>query len=329
VPPRVRFGVNLNFAKYVYSRRRAIEIVRERLGLRHAETVADNDFGALFYERSPEAFRSFHYDLADHAKSVGVQLVGAFTVYREAGAIAHEHPEIRESAYVVGLSLLEQAACYGARYVGASLFTMDKDSAEDPERYQALYDAAIATWKRWMVDARRLGVPYLSIEMAAAFREGCSTIDDTRSTLDLLRDYHENNPDTTVPVALCYDTGHGISPSESQDDRNRDFRAWFRAFGDCLRNLHLKNTDPEFLETWHFDRSDGIIHVRDVFESLRDSVDVDEVFVHLEVPGKRGRDVGEERAIEAHRRSIEQIHAALESVGYRLDDESGAWEHAD
>lgn len=325
MPPKIRFGVNLNFAKYVYGRRRALEILRERLGIRDAEMVADNDFGAVFYTHSPEAFREYHYDIADHARSLGVRITGVFTVYRETGAIAHDNPGVRESAYGVGLSLLEQAACYGARYWGASLFTMDKEAAEDPERFQAQFDAAIDTWKRWMVDARRLGVPYLAIEMAATFREGCSTIDDTRATLRLLEDYHEKNPDTTAPVSLCYDTGHGISPSESPRDEDRDYRAWLREFAGDITNVHLKNTDPEFLETWHFGGKDGIIDARDVLRTLRDTSGAEEVFLHLEVPGKRGRDIGEERSIAGHRRSIEQVRGILSELGYREDEATGDW----
>ena len=49
MPPKIVFGVNLNFAKYVYGRKRVLEVVRRRLGLCHVEMVADNDFGAVFY----------------------------------------------------------------------------------------------------------------------------------------------------------------------------------------------------------------------------------------------------------------------------------------
>ena len=54
--PKIFFGVNLNFAKYVYGRKRSIEVARRQLGVRHNEMVADNDFGPVFYQRSPEAF---------------------------------------------------------------------------------------------------------------------------------------------------------------------------------------------------------------------------------------------------------------------------------
>ena len=323
--PRIHFGVNLNFAKYVYGRKRALEIVRRKLGLRCAEMVCDNDFGAAFYLQSPEAYRDYHYEIADHAEVEGVRIAGVFTVYRETGAIANHNPDVRESSYTVGLSLIEQARCYGAGYVGMALFTMNKEAAEDPERYQAQFDAAVGCWKRWMGDARRLGVPRLLIETAAAYREGCSTIHDTRATLHALTEFHEKNPDTTVPVGLCYDTGHGISPSENRDDANRDFREWLGAFSGSVHAIHLKNTDPEFIETWHLDRKEGIIRPRELLEVVRDTLTLPEVCILLEVPGKRGRDIGEERALADHVRSIEIVSEALKSLGYTQDPGDQAW----
>jgi hypothetical protein len=323
--PKILFGVNLNFAKYVYGRKRSIEVVRRQLGLRHVEMVADNDFGAIFYLRSPEAFRLHHWAVADHARSQGVRIVGLHTVYRDTGAIANSHPEIRESAYHVGLALLEQAACYGAGHVGAALFTMNREEAEDPERYQASFFTSLGVWKRWMADARRLGLRRLLIETAAAYREGCSTIEETRATLSLLDEHHAENPGTTVPVQICYDTGHGISVAESRDDANRDFRAWFEAFPDRIQQLHLKNTDTDFIETTHFKGEGGIIDPREVLEGVRDTLTLPEVHIFLEVPGKRGREVGELRAIQDHIESVERIQKALDDLGYRQDPADFSW----
>ncbi|MEM7231161.1 MAG: TIM barrel protein [Planctomycetota bacterium] len=326
---KIHIGVNLSFAKYVYGRKRALQIARRRLGLTCAEMVADNDFGGAFYVSSPEAFRRYHYEIADHARSVGIQIPGVFTVYRETGAIADAHPDIRESAYQIGVSLLEQAACYGAKYVGAALFTMNRETAEDPERFQAQFLAAIEMWKRWMGDARRIGVPLLLIEMAAAYREGCSTIDDTAGTLREFAEFHEKNPDTTVPVGLCYDTGHGISPTENRDDANRDFREWFRSFPDSIHTIHLKNTDPQFLETWHLQHEEGIINIREVVEAIRDTLTVPELFLQLEVPGKRGREIGEENALEDHLNSLEYLRSVLRDCGYVEEPEVRTWTHPD
>jgi sugar phosphate isomerase/epimerase len=291
--------------------------------------VADNDFGPALYLRAPEAFRSYHYSVADHAIALGVRIGSVFTVYRDTGAIAHTVPEVRESAFHVGLSLLEQAGCYGARYAGASLFTMSREEAEDPERYQSTFYQCQDLWKRWMTAARPLGLQRLLVETASAYREGCCTIEETRSTLAVLDEYHQKNPDNTVPIGLCYDTGHGISRGEERDEANRDFRAWFAAFPDKICAIHLKNTDRDFLETWHLRHEGGIIDVVEVLRAARDTLQAPDVIVNLEVPGKRGREIGERLAIEEHVESIRAVREALQALGYREDPEDLAWTPAE
>lgn len=320
MPPRIQFGLNLNFAKYVYSPRRALEVAKE-LGVRHVEMVSDIDFGPALFLRSPEAFRSHHRDAAAAAREVDIQISSVLTTYRDSGAIGSPNPEIRESARVVGRSILEQAACYGAETAGISFFTANRDEVEEPESFDRAYAAALEIWKGWMADAKRLGLERLLIEMAAARREACSTIEDTRRTLETLAAHHRAHPDTTVPVGLCYDTGHGISPEESPDDDDRDFRAWLRAFPRETREIHLKNTDSEFLATWHFTEAverggRGIIQPVEVLRCVKETLTVPVVLIVLEIPGKRGRQIGEEQAIEEHRQSIRKTVDALRQVGY-------------
>ncbi len=323
MPPRIRLGINLNFAKFVYGRRRAIDVVRDELGLRTVEAVPDIDFGPMLFQTSPEVFRRFHRDVAAHARDRGVDIASVLTFYRDCGAIAHHRHQVREAAYRVGLSILEMAACYGARYCSASLFTMDKERADDPEQFQSLFDSAISIWRRWMSDAKRLGIGSMLIEMASTFREGFSTIEDSRLTLELLDAHHWRNADTTVPVGICYDTGHGISEDESADPRDRDFQAWFEAFPGRIHEIHLKNTDSEFQDTFHFGDDRGIIDLDRLVRAIRDTLTVPELLLMLEVPGKRGREIGERRAIEDHRRSIALVNEALARNGY--GESEGAW----
>jgi sugar phosphate isomerase/epimerase len=326
VAPRIRFGVNLNFAKFVYGPRRALELVRDQFGLHHVEMVPDIDFGPVFFQAAPEAFRAHHWSVADHARKVGVSIESVLTFYRDTGAIADAQPAIRESAYRVGLSVLEQAACYRARFASAELFTIHREDAEDPELFQDHYDTSLETWKRWLTDARKLGLEGMLIETAAAYREGCSTIEEARATLEILDRFHRENPTTTVPVGLCYDTGHGVSEEESRDPRDRDFRAWFDAFPDRILEIHLKNTDPLFLETFHFDGApEGIIDPSEVVRAIRDRLTAPRVLLFLEVPGKRGREIGERQSLEGHARSIAAVRKALQENGYAEDPADRSW----
>ena len=202
---------------------------------------------------------------------------------------------------------------------------MNREDSEDPDLYGELFDEGMAIWMRWMEDAHKLGVPRLVVEMAAAHREGCSSIPETRRTLDLLAEHHASNPATTSPVLLCYDTGHGISPAESPDDRDRDYAAWLEAFPQATYELHLKQTDSEFLATGHFEEGAGFIDPLEVLRVVRDKVTSPEVYMFLETPGKRGRTLGEDQNIEDHKVSISVIEAALGKLGYEQDDQDGGW----
>lgn len=327
MPPRIHLGVNLNFAKYVYGRRRALDIVREVFGLHHVEMVPDIDFGPAFYLRSPGAFRAHHREVGEHARRIGVSIVGILTFYRDNVAIAHPDPEIRRSAETVMESEAEQAACYEARFCSASFAAMHREDYENPERRGRLFREATDAWKRWMMACRSSGIERVLIETAGALREGCSTIEQTRRTLAELDRAYEADPGRYAPVGLCYDTGHGVSPEEG-DDRERDFRAWFSAFPDRINEIHLKDTDPEFLSTWPFTgpgKGRGIIALVEVIRAVREMLTVPEVYLFLETPGKRGRSVGEDRAIEDHRISILAIQEALRLNGYRQERPDAAW----
>jgi sugar phosphate isomerase/epimerase len=323
LPPTIHLGVNLNFAKYVYGPKRAIDVAKDIFGVDVVEAVPDNDFGPMLYQSEPQAFRRYHREVAAHARDRGVRVASVLTVYRDTGAIVHPDEAVRESAYRVGLAMLEMAACYGARYASSSLFTMNRELAEDAERFRTLAAAGLAIWKRWLEDARRLGIETMLIEMAATRREGFSTLPDGRETLAFFDAWRRARPDQAADVGICYDTGHGISEEESPDPRDRDFRAWFDAFPERIHEIHLKDTDPLFLETFHFGSGDGTIDPRALLCAIRERLRVPEVYLYLEVPGKRGRDIGERRAIEGHVRSLTLLRAAIAEAGYR--EAGGAW----
>ncbi len=325
MPPKICFGVNLNFAKFVYGPKRAMEIVRDKFGLRRVEAVPDIDFGPVFYLQSPESYRNHHWDIADHASRLGMKIESVLTFYRDMGAIAHPNATIRESAYRIGLAMHEMASCYKARYSSASPFTMNREFAEDPERFQSLFDASVRVWKRWMEDASRLHLEKLLLETSSTYREGCSTLEDSQVMLDILDKHHDENPGTTVPVGLCYDTGHGISEIESPIAGDRDFRCWFDAFRDRIHEIHLKDTDPLFQETFHFGEERGIIDPDEIVVAIRDRLTVPDVLLFIEVPGKRGREIGERVNIEGHQRTISIFREAFQRAGYREIEEESAW----
>ncbi|MBN1417868.1 MAG: sugar phosphate isomerase/epimerase [Planctomycetes bacterium] len=325
-PPRIILGVNLTFAKFVYGRKRALDVARDDLDTIHVEMVPDIDFGPALFLEDPDAFRRIHGEVAAHARAIGVSIDTVLTFYRDPGAIAHPDPAVRLAAWRAMESISAMAGIYGARYASAAFGTMHREDHDDPRRREALWNEATGIWERWMQRARAEGLERVLVETGAALREECATIAQTRAVLARLEEIHARHPETTCPTGLVYDTGHGVSREESDDDDDRDFLAWFRAFPEAIREIHLKDTDPEFLETWPFTyASRGIIDPRRVVRGIRDALRAPEIYLMLEIPGKRGREIGERRAIEDLRASIAAVRDALGAEGYREDPRDRTW----
>ncbi|MDQ2730524.1 MAG: sugar phosphate isomerase/epimerase [Armatimonadota bacterium] len=321
----IHFGTNLGFAKYVWGPEAVLDIARERLGLKAVELVTDNDFGPAFHLIDREAFVRHHGAVGHYARSKNMRISSVFTFYRDGGAVAHPDPAIRAAAQQALYSLADEAAAVGAPYACASFMTALRDDFDRDPR--ACQDRAFHAWAEWMTYARIAGLQGLLVEMSAQAREDFATIEQTRSTLKRLQDYHQAHPDTTAPVELCYDVGHGMALEESPDKSDRDFRAWFRAFPMSIREVHLKNTDIDFLATWPFTpayEKTGIVQPQEIIAAVRDILE-GEVYLMLEIAGKRGREAGERQILEDLTISVDVWKRALQAEGYR-ERADGAWE---
>ena len=323
----IHFGINLGFAKYVSGTQAALEFVRRDLDLRVVEAVTDNDFGPALFLLDSGAFHARHRAAGQKARDLGLRIPTVFTFYRDGGAVAHPDPAVRFAARTVLSSLAHQAQAMGAQYACAALMTADRDHfAANPDACTA---QAFGAWRSWMEEALAIGLAGLVLEMSAQAREDCATVAQTRSTLDRLRQHHEANPETTVPVHLCYDLGHGISPAEAPADAERDYRAWFRAFSGEILEVHVKNTDARFLATWPFTsefEGRGIIDPDQVVAAVRDLLERD-VLLMLEIAGKRGREIGEQAILKDLAETVVRWKRALRSARYQ-EREDGAWELA-
>lgn len=320
----IHFGTNLGFAKYVWGPEAALDIARERLGLKMVELVADNDFGPALHLIDRQAFLRHHSAVGQYARSNNMSISSVFTFYRDGGAVAHPNPAIQAAALQALYSLADQAAAAGAPYACAALMTANQDDFQ--REPGACQDRAYDAWTQWMTYAHAAGLRGLLVEMSAQAREDCDSIAQTRSTLKYLQDYHEAHPDTTMPVELCYDLGHGLALEEAPDEAERNFRHWFSAFPTSLREIHLKNTDANFLSTWPFTpayEKAGIIHPREVVAAVRDILQ-GEVYLMLEIAGKRGREMGERQILDDLKVSVDVWKDALQEEGYR-ERTDGAW----
>ena len=323
---KIYLGVNLNFAKYVYGHRRALDLARNEIGAYYVEMVPDIDYGPAFFATSPERFRAYYREVGGYAKKISVRIPTMLTFYRDNVSVAHSIPEIREHAFTSMRAMAAQGGCLGCDVVGASFGTILAEDMED--KREECIEAGVNYWQRWLKLLHEEGVGKASLETMSTLREPPATIAAAKRLLGRLKEYHRENPSTTCVPALCYDTGHGAAEPERDSGDDVSFAAWFKAFPTDIVHIHLKNTGRQFLETWPFTdeyRDVGIIDPQDVVHAIRSHLRAEEIYVMVEVPGKRGRLIGELESIRANRVSFENIKRALRDEGFQENPQDHTW----
>lgn len=325
-PQKIYLGVNLNFAKYVYGHKRALDLVRNEIGAYYAEMVPDTDYGPVFFATSPDRFRAFYTEAAEYADRIGVRILTLLTFQRDNASVTHSNPEIREHAFTAMRAMAAQAGCLRCDAVGASFGTILVEDMEG--KREECFEAGIRYWRWWLEILHEEGVEKANVEIMSTLREPPATIASAKEMLARLKGYHEQNASTTCTPACCYDVGHGATESERDSDDDIKFEAWFKAFPTDIVHIHLKNTDPLFLNTWPFTgeyRNSGIINLQEVVSAIRDHLRAEKLYLMIEVPGKRGRLIGELESIRANRLSFENARKALSDEGFREDPQDHTW----
>jgi len=325
MPQKIYLGVNLNFAKYVYGHKRALEVARNEIGAYYVEMVPDIDYGPVFFTVSPDRFRAYHTEVAEHARKIGLHILTMLTFYRDNVSVTHSNPEIREHAFTAMRAMAAEAGCLGCSVVGASFGTI---LVEDLDRREECIETGIRYWQRWLELLRGEGVEKATLETMSTLREPPATIASAKKLLARLKGYHQQNPSTTCAPALCYDVGHGATESERDSEDDVKFAEWFKAFPTDIVHIHLKNTDPQFLETWPFTdeyRDKGIIDLHEVVGAIRDYLRAEKIYVMVEIPGKRGRLIGERESLRVNRISFENAKKALLEEGFRENPQDHTW----
>ncbi|HOX38871.1 MAG TPA: TIM barrel protein [Candidatus Brocadiia bacterium] len=326
--PKIFVGVNLNFSKFVYGHKRTLEVVRNEIGVKHVEAVPDMDFGTVFFARKPDKFRAFHEEIAEHANKLGIKIASVLTFYRDNGYICHPDADVRENAYLTMQAMAVQGAAYGAKLVGPVLNCILKEDFEDRSRRAECMEQTWEAWERWLPELGALGVPGATVEQLSTLREPPSTIPQCRQVMDcLMRIYRKSGGKAARPW-LCYDLGHGVTDDEKESDGDGSFAAWFKAFPDQIREIHVKNTDSQFMAAWPFSPEydkKGIIDLNKVAAAIRDYLTGDELYAFVEYPGKRGRIIGEEDALAKNADSVRAFCKALAGAGFVENPADASW----
>jgi sugar phosphate isomerase/epimerase len=324
---KIYVGLNLNFAKFVYGHKKALEIARGEVGVNFVEIVPDMDYGVAFFLRKPDGFRKYYREVGRYADKIGVRIISMLTFYRDNVSICNPDSDVSQSAYVTMRMMAAQSGSCGCKLMGASLCTVHKEEMGDPRRYEELRNQALEYWKQWLVLAKEEGIEYVTLETMSTPREPPCTINEAKQILGCLRDFYDRNTNASMPV-LCYDLGHGVSASEKDVPGDDDFAEWFKAFPHDIFEIHVKNTDSLFLSTWPFTREyreKGIIDLGRVVEAVKKYLRVPELYMIVEIPGKRGRSAGEDEALMGNRCTVELLHECLRSHGYSYNPAEKCW----
>lgn len=326
---KIYLGINLNFAKYVYGHERALDLARNEIGAYYVEMVPDIDYGPVFFATSPDRFRTYHMEVARYADKIGVRIPTMLTFYRDNASVTHSNPEVREHAFTAMRAMAVQGGCLRCDLVGASVGTILVEDFE--EKRDECVAAGIEYWHRWLKLLHVEGVEKATLETMSTLREPPATIASAKELFARLEECHHQNPSTTCAPALCYDVGHGAAEPERDSDDDINFTAWFMAFPNDIVHIHLKNTDPQFLETWPFTdeyRDRGIIDLHEIVRAIRDHLGSEKLYVMVEVPGKRGRLIGERESIRVNKLSFENVKKAFRDEGFRENPQDHTWSPA-
>ncbi len=325
------FGVNVNFGNFVYSPQETLRIAREELGFCHAEMVSDIATNVPLFISDRQEFEKFHLQIGEYAHKIGIKIATTFNFYRDNYSLTHSSAQFREVGLNTLKAILLQAECYRkaghpTKYAGASFGSLYKEDYLNKELRKQLLRYGMDAWKELMQEGARIGLSGLTVEHMSTLREPPATIEQAVEMLGEFNQYHRLNPDSTVPVFLIYDTGHGVSETEgSQSDRR--FSDWFKTFPADIVEIHLKNTDQDFQSTWPFTkkyRKEGIIDEFALIEAARDYLQGPELYLILEMGGKKGREIGEKATLTNILESAENVRKALDKAGYRQSKE-GIW----
>ena len=250
----------------------------------------------------------FHW-LRQKAADYDISITSVFTSHRELGGFFRDEPGWMDATQKNYRRLIDIGALLGTSSVGSNVGAALRDRMETKDKGIRLY---MEQMKGLMGYARERGITTLCLEPMSSLAEPPTLPEEIDYMLRELNEHHRKHPDTTARFGLCFDIAHGYA------DRNGVVRfnglQLLEASLPYLHEIHLKNTDSLFRETFGFSREErryGTIRVeefRDLLIRRNDEIPVDEIVGYLEFDGlKRGRDYSDHLLGDALRESLRYL----------------------
>lgn len=249
---------------------------------------------------------TYFIQLKREAEDFNVDILSLFTAHRELGGFFRKEECFHHVARRNYERLIEIGALVGAESVGSNPGAILRDELDLKEQGIEYF---ISQLKELMHYAFQCGVPILTVEPMSCSAEPPSTPSEIHAMASELEDYHIAHPDHTALVRFCADVSHGYTDKKKlvKWDTYRILNASLP----YLHELHLKNTDAQYIDSFGFTKEElnnGIIRGEEVQRFLLDhasALPTKHLIGYLELPGpKLGRDSTDEMLESQLRESI-------------------------
>ena len=256
----VKLGINCGFAINRYTEPKEwTRIVREELGLKHVQFVADLLNPFLPKEYIEEQVVLLQQCIKQYDLSVDSVFTSAYT---RVNHLMHPDEVVRKIWLQWFKDFFTIGACLGAKNGGSHFGILTFPSYDDENRRAFLIEEAVKSWQELTFFAKEVGFTCLIFEPMSVPREMANTIEETEALLERV------NAHCGIPMKVCLDVGHAPHPDQ------RDPYPWIERLGGVSPIIHLQQTVLHKSNHWPFTpeyNAQGIIHADKVLQTLEKS----------------------------------------------------------
>lgn len=256
----VKLGINCGFAINRYMEPKEwTRIVREELGLKHVQFVADLLNPFLPKEYIEEQVTLLQQCIKQYDLSVDSVFTSAYT---RVNHLMHPDEAVRKIWLQWFKDFFTIGARLGAKNGGSHFGILTFPSYDDENRRAFLIEEAVKSWQELTFFAKEFGFICLIFEPMSIPREMANTIEETEALLDRV------NAHCGIPMKVCLDVGHAPHPDQ------RDPYPWIERLGGVSPIIHLQQTVLHKSNHWPFTpeyNAQGIIYADKVLQTLEKS----------------------------------------------------------
>jgi len=256
----VKLGINCGFAINRYTEPKEwTRIVREELGLKHVQFVADLLNPFLPKEYIEEQVVLLQQCIKQYDLSVDSVFTSAYT---RVNHLMHPDEVVRKIWLQWFKDFFTIGARLGAKNGGSHFGILTFPSYDDEDRRAFLIEEAVKSWQELTFFAKEIGFTCLIFEPMSVPREMANTIEETEALLERV------NAHCGIPMKVCLDVGHAPHPDQ------RDPYPWIERLGGVSPIIHLQQTVLHKSNHWPFTpeyNAQGIIHADKVLQTLEKS----------------------------------------------------------